>query len=53
MNSPDLIQIIIVILGFLITTVLCHNLTLLWKDVAPKQTRERIPVTDKPTITYR
>jgi len=53
MNSPDMLQVIIVSMGFAITTVLCHNLTQLWKDVAPEQPREKIRVTKKGQNTYK
>ena len=53
MNSPDMLQVIIVSVGFAITTVLCHNLTQLWKDVTPEQSREKIRVTKKDQNTYK
>ena len=53
MNSLDMLQVVIVSVGFAITTVLCHNLTQLWNDVAPEQPRKKKRVTKKGQGTYK
>ena len=56
MNSPDIFLLLIICLGFTISTVICHNLTQLSKDlskdVPPEESKQRVRVINKPSKTY-
>jgi hypothetical protein len=53
MNSPDIFLLLIISFGFAISTVICHNLTQLWKDVAPEEQKQRPEVTNKTSKSYK
>ena len=52
MNSPDIFLLLIISFGFAISTVICHNLTQLSKDVTPEESKQRVRVINKPSKTY-
>jgi len=52
MNSPDIFLLLIICMGFTISTVICHNLTQLSKDVPPEESKQRVRLTNKPSKTY-
>ena len=53
MNSPDIFLLLIISFGFAISTVICHNLSQLWKDVAPEEQKQRTEVTSKSSKAYK
>jgi hypothetical protein len=53
MNSPDIFLLLIISFGFAISTVICHNLTQLWKDVAPEEQKQKAEVTSKSSKAYK
>ena len=56
MNSPDIFLLLIICLGFAISTVICHNLTQLSKDLSKdvtlEESKQRVRLTNKPSKTY-